>query len=236
MSGRTHTGKLRAAEDAVGSLPDTLREVAKWHFRGMSKPWIADRLGLSMETVSKYLKHITARIKQFDDVDKYLKDLIARTGEELTKLSLLEAELWKMHEWASKMVVKVDNFGNPIPVRDHETGQPIPGQFEVGPNKAGYIPIIVGQMGQLYKQRAELLKLIGPKVDVSVNLQFQLETQGRILQILRESAPEVYAQVYRELKVVANQHALKDKENLALPGDTIDAEFSESEPYTVDAE
>jgi len=211
------------------NLLGRLKLVSKWHFRGVSGRKMAQMFGTDEKEVRKCIAQITSRVREFEDIDAHLKNLIARTGEELTKLGELEADLWQQLDHAKEMTVKVDGFGVPIRKLDLVSGQPVKENgndvFEIVPRKASIIPTLVGQLANLSKQKAELLKLIGPKVDISVNLQLQLQMQSRLMEVIRESSPELYGRVYRELQVLADNA----KQTLALPSgtDVIDAEYEE---------
>lgn len=205
-----------------------LKEVGRWHFRGMSIRKIAELLEMSADQVRKDVNLIKSRTREFEDLDSYLKDLIARTGEELTKLTNHEAELYEVLDYAKEHVVKLDGFGQPIPKRDPLTGKPIEGQFEAGPRSPTQIGQTVRDLAAISKQRAELLKLIGPKVDISMNLQLQLQMQSRILEVIKEY-PEVYSAVYQQLRVIAENAKAKPLAIAALAEDALDAEYQETE-------
>lgn len=220
---------MKPKQAADLSLHERLREVARWHFRAQSARKIAEMMGMSEAQVRRDIKVITARIKEFDDLDKHLRDIVARLGEEITKISELESEQWKLLDWAMEEVVQVAGpFGTPVPILDPRTGQPT-GQFEVGPRKPGMIPVITAQLASLSKQKAEYLKIIGPKVDISVNLNLQLRAQSLILEKLRGLDPTTYSVLYKELQVLAEANGQK-----ALPAgtdDVIDAEFATDVEY-----
>lgn len=215
------------------TLHERLKNVARWHFRGQSERKIAEMLVMSPSQVHRDIQTITARIKEFDDLDKHLRDIVARLGEEITKISELEAEQWRLLDWAMEEVVQVAGpFGTPVPVLDPKTAQPT-GEWEKGPRKPSLIPVITAQLSSLSKQKAEYLKIIGPKVDISVNLNLQLRAQALILEKLRGLDPNTYAVLYKELQVLAEAGGQK-----ALPAATeevIDAEFHASEVEHVNA-
>lgn len=201
-----------------------LKQVSTLHFRGFSNRKIAAEMETDEKTIRKMVAIITDQVREFDDINSHLNDLIARTGEELTKLNELEAEQWKLLDWCTEEVVQVDGFGNPLKVIDCNTGK-LTDEVQVGPRKPTMIPTVTAQIANLSKQRAELLKLIGPKVDISVKLQLQEQTQVRILEVLRELAPDTYAQLHRELTIIAE--SIQGEAQKALPAGVFDAEFEE---------
>jgi hypothetical protein len=221
---------VKAKQAADLGLHERLKECAKWHFRGISMRKIAEMMGYSEAQVRRDVALISSRIKEFDDLDRHLRDIVARLGEEITKLSELEAEQWKLLDWATEEVIQVAGpFGTPVPVLA-DNGQPQKDQFgntlyEKGPRKPNMVPIITAQLSNLSKQKAEYLKIIGPKVDISVNLNLQLRAQALILEKLRTVDKATYAILYNELQVLAEANGQK-----ALPsGDVIDAEFRAEE-------
>ena len=81
----------------------------------------------------------------------------------------------------------------------------------------------------LGKQRSELLKLVGPKVDISVRLQIQSTIQARILEAISGVAPDLYRALHREIQIITESAG---DEPLAISGgrgDYIDGEFTPSE-------
>jgi hypothetical protein len=201
-----------------------LKQVAKLHFRGFSARKIAEEMGYGWKAATRDVALITDQVREFEDINEYLRDLVARTQEQLTQLAELAAEQWKLLDDASEIVVRTDAFGAPLPVLDPITGKPT-GEFQKGPRAPGQVIAASSMLVGIGKQRAELLKLIGPKVDISIKLQLQEQTQARILEVLQGLAPDVYAQVYRELQIIAEA-----SEQKALPaGDAIDAEFREAD-------
>jgi hypothetical protein len=210
-----------AAKDL--NLIGRLKQVSRLHFRGFSNRKIAEEMGMTLAQVDRDVRTVTDRVKEFDNLDEYLRDLIKRTGEELTQLGELAAEQWKLLDHASEIVAQTDPFGNPIKEINPETGQQT-GRVQTGPRSPGLVISITNALLSIGKRRAELLKLVDPKIDISIKLQIQEQTQGRILEVLQSLAPDIYAQLYRELEII--QETVEQK---ALRGgdDTIEGEFRE---------
>lgn len=214
------------------NLHGRLKEVSKWHFRGFSHRKIAEMMECDEATIRRDVKLITDRMREFEDLDEHLRNVVARLGEEITKISELEAEQWKLLDWASEEVIQVGGpFNSPIavvgedgqPKKDPLTGAPM---FEKGPRKPGMIPVIVAQIASLSKQKAEYLKIVGPKVDIAVNLNMTMRVQTLILEKIRSADPDLYAQIYRELRVLKESGG-----KMALPSgdDAIEAEYTDVE-------
>lgn len=200
-----------------------LKQVAKYHFRGWSPARIAREMDCDQRTVAKDIAQITSQTRELDNVGAYLNDLIARTGEQIVQLDEIAAEQWKLLDWCTEEVVQVDAFGNPLSELDPQTGQvqkvngyPKP---QLGPRKPGMIPTVTAQLQKTLEQRAQLLKLIGPKVDISVKLQVQEQTQARILEAIATAAPELYGQLYKELQIIAETA----EQQFSLPPGTAEA-------------
>lgn len=211
------------------TLHERLKAVARWHFRGISSRKIADMIGSNEQQIRRDIKTITSQIREFPDIEAHLRDLVARLGEEITKITELEAEQWKLLDWATEEVVQVGGaFMSPIAVVG-DNGQPKKDEYgnivyEKGPRKPTMVPVITAQIANLSKQKAEYLKIIGPKVDVSINLNLQLRTQALIMEKLRSLDPTTYALLYNELQVLVEASGQKA---LPVPSpDAIDAEFT----------
>lgn len=201
-----------------------IKEVGKWHFRHLSSRQIAEKCGLSLTTVTKYIAIIKDRMQGLDDIDVFIRDVVARTMEELDRLQEQEVKLWELLDWASTPVhdTKWD--------KDTKESEPIyiDGVPLMKPRSPGYITQATAQMQQVIRMRAELLKLIGNKVDISINLQFAQKTQVLILEKMAELAPEHYRQLRAEIAVLADQFE-KGGEKVALgtSKDVFDAAYSE---------
>lgn len=214
------------------TLPERLKFVAKWHFRGTSNRKIAAMLSCSSSLIDNDVKRITSQMREHPDIDEHLRNIVARLGEELTKIGEAEAECWQLMDWCSEEVVQLGGpFMAPIKKYDKHGAEMKDSMghtvYEMGPRKPSMIPGLIAQISSLSKQKAEYLKIIGPKVDISVNLQLQLKMQSVIMERLKEIDPNVYATLYRELQVIAESEG-----KLALaPGkeDALDAQFVEVE-------
>lgn len=206
---------------------EKIKEVGKWHFRHFSIRQIAEKTGLSPNTVQKYIAIIRDRMQGMPDVDNWIRDTVARTMEEIDKLNELEIKAWEMLDWASELVPDLDKDGceqfNP------ETGQKI-----MKPRRPGYVTQASGQIMQIGRQRAELLKLIGNKVDLTVNLQFALKVQSVVMEKLNELDPIKYAELHREIGVLADQFEKQNGEKVALPGTPVDPVIIEGEYETAE--
>lgn len=214
-------GILKASE--VNTL-GRLKQVSKLHFRGFSTRKIAEEMDMPIRSVERDVATITDRIREFDDIEKTLKDLVGNTQVELTKLNELEAEQWKQLDHASERVVQTDAFGNALFELNQRTGEKTQNPI-LGPRSPGHIISSTNALLGIGKQRAELLKLIGPKVDITVRLQLQQKVQTRILEAIQGADPALYAQIYREIQVIAETSTTQTALN---PGrDTIDAEYTE---------
>lgn len=217
---------IKQAKDL--NLIGRLKEVSRLHFRGMSSRIIAREMDMQESAVKRDILTITDRVKELDNVDEYLKDLVARTGEELTQLNEMRAETWKQLDYASEMTVVTDPFGNPIMDLDLATGAST-GRPKQAPRSAGMVISATNTLIALGKQRSELLKLVGPKVDISVRLQIQSTIQARILEAISGVAPDLYRALHREIQIITESAG---DEPLAISGgrgDYIDGEFTPSE-------
>jgi len=207
---------------------ERLKAVSKWYARGYTVPRIAEKLGCSPDTIRADVKYIELRMRDGVPDEQFIKDFVARTHEELRKLDAYADNLNEMLDWATKIVVRVDSQGEPIYERDPETGEQT-GKPLTGMQRPGYVPVIISQLSQISKQRAELLKLVGEKTSINFNVQFYQTTQNTILEIVREQSPELYGKIYDAIAALRGKFKKAEPVALPPPTDVIDAEYKETE-------
>lgn len=218
------------------TLVSILKEVTKLHFRGYNNRAIGEKLNLDQTAVARYVKMIADKASESENYDRFLSDTITRTMESIHGIDELMSEAWNLLEYCKEEVPQRNAMGGLIFETD-DNGEPVfnsmTGKEKVllGPRSPGRIPGVLNQIAGLVKQRAELLKLIGPKVDISIKLQIQEQTQARILETLKGLDPETYTMLYRQLEVITES---TNEKRLALtggvdedpPSDFIEAEYA----------
>ena len=216
-----------------------IKRVQTLTYQGLNPRQIAEKLGYSIGRAKADVALVRSQVRDIDNLEAHLKDVIGRTGEELERLQTQHATMWELFEHASEMIVEMTptEFGmQATPEIDPETGEAIYILDEAG-NRAQYIDDkgkprfrkklrmaardmklalkIQGEINKLGQRRSELLKIIGPKIDISVQLAMQERTQQIVLDTLQSLEPVVYARVYRQLQLAQQNVALDVKE--ALP-------------------
>lgn len=165
--------------------------------RGYSPSRIARELDYDVRLARQDVATVTDRYREFENLDEYLKDVTARTGEQLTKLNEQEAILWKTLDWCCEEVVQVNGFGDPIHEHDDEGEKKTAPLF--GPRKIGLIPQVMGQIQQINKQQNELLGLLNKNVDITMKLQLTERIQVLTIEAIREADPETYRKIRRQI-------------------------------------
>lgn len=198
---------------------EKIKAVAKWHFRHFSVRQIAEKTGLSPTTVQNYIKLVKDRMQGMEDVDAFIRDVVTRTMEELDRLQEQELKVWDMLDWSSTLVP--DYKRSPRDDNADDEGEryvdPVTKEPLMKPRSPGYMIQATAQLQAIIRQRAELLKLIGNKVDLTVNLQFAQKVQIAIMEKMGELDPVKYRELRREIEVMAEQFKMKTGENVALP-------------------
>lgn len=197
------------------SLLARLKLIGTLHGRGWSDSRIARELDYDRRMVAKDVATVTERFREFDDLDAHLRDVQARTGEQLSRLNEQEAILWSQLDYAREWVVQTDGFGAPIYEHNEEGAKHDKPLF--GPRRGGIIPQLIGQIQSVNKQQAELLGLLNKNIDITVKLQLNERIQVEMLDAIRDTDQEVYGRLIRRLQAVK---ATIDRP--ALPGNAVD--------------
>jgi hypothetical protein len=216
---------------ATMNLIARLKLVAQLHARGFSTSRIATELDYDRKSATRDVAAIRERYREFDDLDAHLRDVQARTGEQLQKLNEQEAVLWKQLDWIKEWVVQTDGFGAPI--YEHDENGDRKSEPLYGPRKPGSIPQIIGQIQSVNKQQAELLGLLNKNIDITMKLELTERVQVIILDSIKSTDPSLYTQIVRQIK--AAKATLDTTKPLALTGgtgrnieDVLDVEYQEA--------
>ena len=194
------------------------REVSELYFRGLSQQAIAKQLGARATEVKHYVEIIQMSAYKSDMMDEFFENLQQRTMEHLTALDAQIAITYAELDYARERVVQVNGFGVAIQELDERSGQPT-GKYMVGPRHAGSIPKLLKQLEVLYKQKAEVLKIVGQKSDMTIRLQISHQVQTVILEYIQTLSPEIYAELYRQIEAI-----VPDAKALSV---TIDGDYKE---------
>ena len=207
---------------------ERLKIVGKLHSMGMTPNQIAIQLDYSPHTAKKDVATIIDRFREFKDLDAYIKDVTARIGDQLQSLEHQRMKIIEQLEYASSWVADLEYFpdGSVIHKRDIE------GNLLYGFKKASLVPTLVKALGEIDKQKGELLGLYSKNVDISVTLEQTSKTQVLILEVIKEASPETYSMLIRRIKAVSvatgDQKALMmNKVEGKTVDDYVEADFVE---------
>lgn len=188
------------------NVPARLKLVGTLYGRGFSPTRIARELNYDLRTAQKDIAMVINQIREFDDVERHLRDVTARMGEQLTKLNEQESILWKQLDWATEWVIQTDGMGKPIYENDpdaeaddgvHKKPNPL-----YGPRRPNMVMQLVNQLQTINKQQAELLGLMHKNVDISVTLQKTEALQIRIVEAIKDTDPDTYRKLLRQLQAI----------------------------------
>lgn len=190
------------------SATDRAEAISELYFRGLTVPTIARQVGARPSEVQHYIDIIQMSAYKSDMMDKFFENLQQRTMEHIAALDSQIAITYHELDYARERVVQITQFGTAINELDPVTGQPT-GAIMLGPRHASAIPKLLKQLEVLYKQKAEVLKIVGQKSDVTVKLQITHQVQTVILEFIQALDPMVYANLYRQIQaIVPDSHAL----------------------------
>jgi hypothetical protein len=183
-------------------------QVSELYFRGLTVPVIARQLGAKPSEITHHIEIIQMSAYKSDKMDKFFDNLQQRTMEHLAALDSQIAIAYQELDYARERVIQVNQFGAPIRELDSQTG--VAGnEFMFGPRNAPAIPKLMKALEVLHKQKAEVLRIVGQKSDVTVKLQITHQVQTVILEFIQQLDPSVYADLYRQIQaIVPDQHAL----------------------------
>lgn len=205
------------AWDALNAT-ERAQEVSELYFRGLPQHAIAKQLGARQSEVKHYIEIIQMSAYKSDMMDAFFENLQQRTMEHLAALDSQITIAYQELDYARERVVQVNQFGSAIQELDERSGQPN-GKIMLGPRHPAAIPKLLKQLEALYKQKAEVLKIVGQKSDVTIKLQISHQIQTVILEYIQTLSPEIYAELYRQIQAI-----VPDQQVLAT---TIDADFRE---------
>lgn len=182
-------------------IMERTESVTEHYFRGLNVQSIARTLGAKQSEVQQIVDIIEHSAYRSETMSAFFEDLQQRTMEHLRaldeQLKICYAEL----DEARERIVKVNEFGGPVFEADPSTGLKTTTPMMV-PRSAAVIPKLLKQIETLLKQKAEVLKLVGQKTDVTVKLQISHQVQTVILEFIQTLSPEIYAELYRQIEAI----------------------------------
>lgn len=207
---------------------ERLKLVTKLHGMGFSVSRIARELDYSIALAKKDVAAIINRFQEIENFDEHLKNVTARTQEQIERLESLRAILSKQldyfQEWVQAWVYLPD--GSRVPELDEG------GRIAFGPRKAAMIPALVGQIQNLDKQISELLGLYHKSIDITVKLEQTERIQTVILEVIKEADPEIAQHLIR--RIAAAKATIRGTPQLTTTdrsylneNDTVDADFAD---------
>ncbi|SRR6266704_647335 len=193
MKTREEWGYLDATEraEAVGEL----------YFRGLSVPAIAKQLGAPWSEVRHFIDIIAMSAYKSDRMEAFFENLQQRTMEHITALDAqIEITYFEL-DAARERVVALDEEGFPLVERDPRTGAPTQ-KLKTRPRSERMIAPMLSQLERLHRQKADVLKIINQKSDMTVKLQISHQIQNVILEYIQTLSPEVYAELHRQISAI----------------------------------
>jgi predicted transcriptional regulator len=191
----------RSTDWEAWGATERAQEVSELYFRGLSHQAIAKQLGARPSEIKHYIEIIQMSAYKSEMMDAFFENLQQRTMEHLAALDSQIAIAYQELDYARERVVQVSQFGTALAELDIRSGQPT-GKIMLGPRHAAAIPKLLKQLEVLHKQKAEVLKIVGQKSDMTIKLQISHQVQTVILEYIQTLSPDIYAELYRQIEAI----------------------------------
>lgn len=172
------------------------------YFKGLSPYAIHKKLKVPESEIKHYLQIIQTHSFKTEESQRYLDDIQTRTMEHLASLDYRYDQAFRILEHSQEMIVALDDYGNPMKVRDKTSGQPT-NVYELRPRNINAVSKLMKQLDVISHEKAEILKVISAKQEMHVTLQTTMNVQAIILDIFKSLQPDAYEQAYR---AITSQH------------------------------